>query len=74
MKQYIIQRFDSFFEEFTHDDFFLRSWIEIFFEGAKTANKVTLIGFFPRPRPIKKENFSHQTFLGILLTTATTYY
>ena len=46
LKQYIIQRFDSFFEEFTHDDIFLRSWIEIFFEGAKTANKVTLIGFF----------------------------
>ena len=42
-----------------------------FFEGAKTANKVTLIGFFSRPRPIKKENFSHQTFLGILLTTTT---
>ena len=71
LKQYIIQRFDSFFEEFTHDDFFLRSWIEIFFWRCKDCKQSNTNWFFSRPRPIKKENFSHQTFLGILLTTAT---
>ena len=45
--------------------------LRFFFWRCKDCKQSNTNWFFSRPRPIKKENFSHQTFLGILLTTTT---
>ena len=74
---------EVYFEAIYHSTFWFIFWriypwwylFEImdwdFFWRCKDCKQSNTNWFFSRPRPIKKENFSHQTFLGILLTTAT---